>query len=480
MNRISIQDIDGALTAAPGRFTVREIAAALGGAEDDELLRRIEREVESDEAFFNNGDGNCRKRADFFNGLEFAITPDEEEIAQGVLFPANRFAPLVPEEVFSSETTLLEGNTPVKTREIIAPLGKIFHYCTLLGSEQILDFLLAESPANAKLRNRADSSTPVTLTIFDLSEFYREHDFACGDALRCRIEDYRRGVFSFEYLAGSDRSARRRQEWLEAFETGLEKVFDRFEDYLEIPEQLAWAFYCAPETVRQADCSLDEFTAGSVRLEIRADGDHAVLAFRRPEAESEAEDASIPDGVGISTGETGDFASMLREVGSPLAPVEVESFMIDNYHARDLDFDHVFSRAFGHGELKYSDEAQEAVFMNHLEERFEELTGNYNREDDEPKAELRETILGLVEERLDFFEFAAAAKEVEKLRHDEFRKLSEIAMQLREILGMLNDGGFTPDEKELDRLREIIEARADDQEKSIEILEAHLQEKHQP
>ena len=40
-------------------------------------------------------------------------------------------------------------------------------------------------------------------------------------------------------------------------------------------------------------------------------------------------------------------------------------------------------------------------------------------------------------------------------------------MQLVEILKMLNDPRFTPDETELDQLTETVEQRADDQEALI-------------
>ena len=90
---------------------------------------------------------------------------------------------------------------------------------------------------------------------------------------------------------------------------------------------------------------------------------------------------------------------MLREVGSGLTPEEVDGFILDNCAARDMTFDRFFARAFPHGPLEYADEAQEAVFLNFLEERFEELSEHYDRVGDEKKAPVRSTVMELVEDK---------------------------------------------------------------------------------
>ena len=56
--------------------------------------------------------------------------------------------------------------------------------------------------------------------------------------------------------------------------------------------------------------------------------------------------ADLPEGVTFSRGETGDIAALLREIGSPLTPVEIDSFILDNCHARELEFEDFFARAF--------------------------------------------------------------------------------------------------------------------------------------
>ena len=148
--------------------------------------------------------------------------------------------------------------------------------------------------------------------------------------------------------------------------------------------------------------------------------------------------------------------------------MEIDSFILDNCHARELEFEDFFARAFGREKLNFTDEGQQAVFYNYIEDRFEELTGEYNRYDDEPKAPLRSTVMELVEDRLNFFDFLSNENaSPEQLPHDEMHRLAEIAMQLNEILKLLNNPGFTPDNAELDRLTETVELRADDQDALI-------------
>ena len=176
----------------------------------------------------------------------------------------------------------------------------------------------------------------------------------------------------------------------------------------------------------------------------------------------------LPEGFRVSRGETGEIGALLREVGSPLTPIEVDSYILDCCYARELDFEEFFARAFGREKLKFTDEAQQAVFYNYAEERFEELTETYNRYDDEPKAALRSTILELVDDRLAFFDFLASQEKTrEALSHEDLKELAELSLQLDEILKMLNDPGFTPDAGDLDRLAETVELRADDSDALI-------------
>ncbi len=468
--------VETVLAASPsGEFTLESVLKEAKGGDSQTLRRRLEQLLEGDERFFSDGSGGYRSRAAFFRGYEFPVTPDEWEIDSGLLLPGHRFAPYFAPEVFPSETELREtGGKAVSLKEIHAPLQQVFHYHILLGSEHVFDFLVAESAANTGLRAPGAEKRQVTLNAFDLKDFYNRTRFRLGDALLCRVLDYDQGVAEFRYLPGGERRDRDLKAYVAAFETAIGKVIDRWENYLEIPEQLALACFAGRETLPggPSAASLDEFLRRTVAIEIDCSGDFAVLARR-----AEPDDAyvpELPEGIAISRGETGEIGDLLREIGSPLTPAEVDSFILDNAWARELEFEDFFVRAFGRGKLRFTDEGQQAVFQNYIEDRFEELTGSYNREDDEQKAELRGDIVELASGRLEFFDYLASLEsDPAELPKETLRRLAEVSMQLNDILKMLNDPGFTPDAAELERLAETVELRADDQETLIaELTEA--------
>ena len=233
---LSIREIESAilrLTEKSGGtpFNAAAVAAELhADPHDDALAERIERSLMGDELLFGDENGNYCSREAFFNGRQFVITPDDWEIDEGILFPGHRFAPFCHAEVFPSEISIRDttGRRKLRQREFRSELTKIFPYHLLLGSEQISDFLIAEHPENASLADMAKANTQVILNVFELEDFYRRNDFCTGDALLCRVVDYREGKFDFKYLSGSRRSAREVNAWCDAYARSLYAVIDRF------------------------------------------------------------------------------------------------------------------------------------------------------------------------------------------------------------------------------------------------------------
>ena len=454
-----------------GSITRENLLRELGAPESPALLDKIERALAGDGRFFSDNAGNGILRSAFFKNFLFPVTPDAWEIENGILFPGHRFAPYLNEEIFPSEVTLLAKNAemPIEKRELTAPLGQIFHYHMLLGSEQVFDFFVADSAANAHLPRAPQPESLVTLQIFDLAEFYKRNRFSEGDALLCCVEDYEKGIIRFEMLSADDRSNRDVKAFVAGYEKALEKVFDRFENYLEIPEQLSWAFYYGAET-RPAGihaASLDEFVRLAENVEIDFEGEHTVLA-RRHSSAGEDDAPELPEGVSLSKGETRELPALLKEIGSPLTPVEIDSYILDAAYARELEFEDFFARAFGREKLRFTDEAQQAVFYNYVEDRFEDLTGNYDRYGDEAKAPLRTSILECVDERLEFFDYLASVeKNPDQLPQKSLHRLAEIALRFGEVLKMLNDPACTPAESELEELADAIAAHAEEQAEVI-------------
>ena len=455
---IDISVINAAVDNAGNEFTIPELMKSIGN-KSAAFSNRLARILDGDDRFFSLDDKFIR-RDFFFADAEFLITPDSWENCEKMLIPGHRFIPFTDRELFPSEAELIFEGKAVPKKEITAPLGKIFCYHTLLGSETVFDHLVAESPANAHLMHSVNSASQVTLTVFDLSGI--TDDFTDGDALLAKVEDYRKGIISITRLDGAKRQNSAKKEWINALDEALVKVIERFEEYLDIPDQLAWAAFYAGKEILSAKASIDEFIKSSRKVEITADGDHAVLSIVGSASDTEdGTEQQTNDMFTLSKGEL-DPAKMFRELGSILSTTEIDSFILDCCYARETDFDDFFRRIFGEVTPEYADDAQKATLLNYLEEKFEETFSTYNRADDEPKAEVRSMILEAVSERMDFMKTAAGCENLPDEKT--MQSIAEIAHQLEHILGALNSPKFTPDDTELRRLADRAEELIDEQD----------------
>lgn len=480
---ITIENIENALAAAGDKFTAAGVVKALIDGKSEPLRRRVERAIAGDDKYFYDDKWSCCTRKGFFKDRKFLITPDEWEIAQGVLFPGHRFVPYVSGEIFPSGVQF----GTMKTKKIISPLGTVFHYHILLGSEQIFDFMVADDPANEILQHSAGRTDSITLTVFDMAEFYREHDFAFGDALLCTVKDYENGIVDLQYLSGAKRSETDREKFIAALDESAQIVWDKFQDYPDIPEQLAWIIYFA-KYGSMPGASLDEFLAGSEKVQLRPEGDHAVLTVANEDdgfhhhdhdcdcgcGHDHGHDTVLPDGLSLSQEAVDDPYKLLAEAGFPLSAVELDGFMLDAIYGRESDFAGVSQRIFGHAEFDFEDELKQAVLLNFLEERFEILQENYNRADDEIKAELRSQIMEAVSHRLDYLAaLGALERDPGESEQETMRQLADIAAKLGEALRLINNPGFTPDQIELDRLGELIDDQISRQEDILGTVDAN-------
>ncbi|MBO5763303.1 MAG: hypothetical protein J6R85_05475 [Lentisphaeria bacterium] len=502
---VAMKEIENAVTAlrmqGAGKFRLKDVLDQLPGA-NEETGERLERLLDSDGEYFSDGIGNYTGRAEFFTGGYFLITPDGNEIEQGILYPGHRFSAVLSPDIFPADVRFREkGHRKCcVSRTITGTLSEIFHYHLLLGSEQVFDYLIAEHPDNVVLRQNPGPTQKVTLNVFDLAEFYRKNDFTEGDALLCRVNDWREGVVTFSYLSGKDRKARAESAWCNDFTDALEEIIRRFEDYLDIPEQLAWGYFQGGKTLLdEPGASIDELIRMTERIEITFAAGHTVLALQQDEPEEPEEDAFWDGGedhddcddehcschhhddlqqevLRISKGETENFGKVLSDIGLCLTPIEVDSYILDCCFYRELEFDGFFDRCFGRDQLEFADEAQQAVFLNAVEERWESLSGNYDRVPDELKAPLRSAILEVLDSRIAFYnELRNAGTDPKSLPEEAFRKLITIGVYLDEVLRILNAPGHELEESEAAALEERIADLAEEQETLLNQLDVNLE-----
>lgn len=465
-------DVNIFLNKSTGAFNADDLIASLAYKfdsvdETESFKSRIVRELDGNiELFKDIAKGEYQLKRLFFQDGEFCITPDKHEIAQGILFPGHRFSAFCSEDIFPSEVkfTGTESKKQPPLKDVSEKLEDIIKYHVLLGSEQIFDFLIAENQANMKLLQGKNTGSQVKLKAFDIKDFYRANDFEEGDAIAVKILDWTKGCFNFSYIPGSSRKAGKVKQWVEQYSAAIDKTIDDYESYLEIPDQLSNAFFIGGrELLTAGGASLDEFYRNNDHIEISMDNGHTILT-RKSDTDIPEEELEVPEDVMISKGTTASMDEILSEIGIPMKTPEIDAYILDQCYRKELEFVDFFSRCFGNERLNFIDDAQENVFMNYLEDRWERFSERYNRHADELKAPVREKILETVEERLEWLQFLnsidiAAAQLPEK----EMKKLAEISLRLTTMLNMLNSDDYSIDENEVENVLDAVEKLAETQ-----------------
>lgn len=444
-----------------------------GNPEDDDLKKRLHFFLEGDDAFYSVDDENYHRRSDFFNGESFVVTPTSSEVENDILIIGHRFQTFVNPEVFPSEITVKNGRKNIAKKLIQEKLEEIFPYHMLMGAEQLSDFFIGEDIENAHWKSKSGFNVKIRFNVLDMKDFYIEKDMKFGDALLFTVQDYDKGVLKVAKVDSAVRNPDKIIEWCRNFEQKVGEVADKFESYLDLPEQLRMAYFMGgKEFFGKKSASLDEFIQGAENVEIVFDSDHTILIRREDE---KIENPELPEGISISGGESSSLKAILKSVGSSLSETEIDSYILESCFDRDKDFDAFLNKVFDFEKLEFADEAQQTVFLNFLEERFEHLSENYNRFNDEEKAPLRSRILETVTARNEFFNYLKSLDIDEKnIPQDEMKKIASGAMHLNSILQMLNDERHDLSEEDKEAIFEAVESAEDILNDSMETLEIAL------
>ena len=482
--KLDSKEIDAAVEATlaaaeNGTFSIADVLGRLKispeNMEAEEL--RLERELDADNNLFKDTDKNIYvMRSKFFNGRQFVVTPNEIEIEHDILFPGHRFCVFCNEDVFSSEISLFDENeNKVKIREFSHEVTALMPCHIFMGSEQIFDYFIADNPKNKALLEARSNKRDVSLNVFDMKDFFKRNKFTSGDALLVTVKDWAKGIFSFTYLCGMERRSAKVKEWVNELGSAVEIVIDRFESYLEIPDQLRWAFFVSDDLLWGGETgSLDEFYIHSDRIEINfSNASHAILA--RKLVAPKDNDIEIPDNVAISSGKISSLGELLEDVDSPLKAVEIDGYIMSQFYNGAPDFDTFFRRCFGLKKLSFADDAQEVIFMNYLEDRWETISSQYNLHEDRPKARLREQILEFIDTRLELLENLRSMDiGPEQLPKKEMKKIAEVSIYFTELMEVLNSESHTLKEEESEEFAEAIGRMGEIQSEQIEKINSYL------
>jgi len=460
--RLLEQALDDFLLEAEHSFTLEQavevVAETLAAEPTDmtEITQEMEILLKEYDLFFDAEDKSYITQSEFFKDAQFCVTPSEYEIRHGYLIPGHRFSSFTCDSVFPSEVELTEAGETAHLdtidKECAIHDAAAFH--TLLGSEEMFHYFIADHQKNHEIITAGDPESNLLLTVFDFKAFFDKHSFEHGDALIFTVKDWDNGIFTFEYQAQIERDESDRSAWSEAFETALATVFDDKGYYTTIPEQLSLAYFSAGDAVfAKPAMSVDEFMATTSKVAIIMVGGQTVLWNHEELAASESEsDDEYPmdEGVMVSQGKTDSVQDILKDIGCTMTALELDSLMYNELYQGGESLEPVIDRVLYFKEGSFSDDAQEAVFLNFIEERWEDIIDSYRRDSDQDKGSIRRRVMQFLDERLRFFlELGEAQNDISE---ELVNALDNNVNNLNNLLAMLNSDYFFSDQDEFDKV----------------------------
>ncbi len=478
--RLIEQALDDYLLGAEHSFLLEEavnsICETICAEESDrkEVEQEIEILLKEYHLFVNTEENTYTTQSEFFKDAKFCVAPSEYEINNGILIPGHRFAPFSCDSVFPSEVEItFNGHSePIQTKDMDTPIHDAAAFHTLLGSEEMFHHFIADHQENHETIAAGNPNGFLLVTVLDMDELYDELSFKKGDALIFTVKDWDNGIFTFEHVPAANRDDSDKKSWLESFETALVTVFDENGYYTTIPEQLANAYFKAKEKVfKKPSLSIDEFLEMSENIDIIMLGGQTIL-WKKNEPAGEDSSVEMPEEVMFSQGETDSLEGILKAIGSEIAPIELDSFMYNELYQGGETLEPVIDRCVFYKKEAFSDDAQEAVFLNYLEERWEDIIDSYRRDSDKDKGSIRRRLMQLTDERLRFF--LEAGDKAENAAEELKESLEHTVNNMRSLMAMLNSDDYFTTEEEFEKAMEGVEHLGEIQSQIIEDIEANI------
>jgi hypothetical protein len=261
-----------------------------------------------------------------------------------------------------------------------------------------------------------------------------------------------------------------KKAWIKELSDAVTAAGDKDADYLEIPEQLAEAiFRGGRKLLKNPGASLDEFIAESETVQIKYANGETILGSVTDTDCADTNSPALPEGITVSQGDVSDLNVILKECGSMITQSEIEAIILDQCFQGQVEFDILFNRCFNRDNIIFADDAQEAIFMNQLEDIWERITTRYDRKADKLKGAVRERGLDLVEKRLAWLsELRYLDIDPSELNEDILKNMAEVAVRLNGMFSLLAPDGNELSQAEADNLIDALDKIAELQEKYIE------------
>ena len=170
-----------------------------------------------------------------------------------------------------------------------------------------------------------------------------------------------------------------------------------------------------------------------------------------------------PDDFSASQGSLDSIDAILNEIHAPIHETELQAYMLDTIANGTESFDE-FERIHENlVKFVFTDEGQEATYLNYIEELWEQLVDRYSHNIDSPKAPLRQRLLELTDRRIELSSIILEHKST--LSDDLKQDMVKLHKEILDTLFVLNRDAILEEEEIAE-----LELRVGDIENEFEII----------
>lgn len=397
--------IDNYINHLKRDFTLAEIFEDIEGQIEEDiphLESRVKSLLSENQLIFTRqGEDLYIPRAGYFKHSRFLINPTPEEIKGGFLIPGHRFIPFCHPEIFPGTITMSLEGREVKRTKAQKRFKELYIYHNLIGLDRLPEFLLFDSESNAQMMESENPEEEiVSLTVFDLKDFYENTGFRIGDAIEVVVKDWHNGIYEMNFSPAAERGDRKKVlKWISKMDKAFDSVFSGMGLPLEMEEQIAYAFFFSGDyVIKNPLIHFGGFLAQSKKVSFKQLGGKTFLWY-------EDEEPGMDDLIRLSeiSGNFDSLEDILKDIKSSVTLIEIEAHMRDELYNRASDYSAVLKRCFKNWIPEFFDSYQEDKFHLYLKEHWEEIKTSYNFFTDQKRGKIRNWALKIFEKWHEWF-----------------------------------------------------------------------------
>ena len=386
----------------------------------------------------------------YFDGIEFCVKPTEEEIAAGILYPGHRFMPFINSEIHASEAILLNGAQQISTFAVTKPMNELILYHAILGEHGMLEYFFEDHEDNITAIEMG-KMPEFTVTVMDMKDFYRKHNFTCGDTILMKVEDFNKGLLSLSYHAAVDEDAAYKGKvlkWSALFAQGLAKTIADNDAEMLMSEQLAAALVLnADFLLKNPVLHIGGFLALSKEYSLKPVNGYVLFwdADSEPELDDDFEMdfdelESIMDNDMGTPPDTNSLDGILRYMGFDFSQDEVEAYTRDELFHGGTSYENVVQRCLDDRVAAFPEyEVYTDALNRHFSTIWDEISASYNRFADGNNGKIRAKALQIKDRQTTWMRnLSNIVTDISQLP-ESFIELAKSSGYLSQILVMLND-----------------------------------------